>query len=191
LNTNLQDTVIETAKNLNQPTLSELINNLVKKGIQPKEATKAVYIEWKKGKLNLTENKPPTNIVSYLFNSENLWFWATTSLVTITILVVFTVNASTLLYVRYVLGSIFVLFLPGFLLLSALYPRKADMDGLEKVAISSGLSLAIVPLVGLALNYTPWGITLEPIMISLAILSEIMVITCAVRRFRYFQLNLK
>ena len=89
-------------------------------------------------------------------------------------LIVFTVNTSSLLYVRYVLGGVFVLFLPGFLLISALYPRSGEMDALEKIALSIGLSLAIVPLVGLVLNYTPWGIRLEPIMVSLALFAEIM-----------------
>jgi len=30
------------------------------------------------------------------------------------------------------------------------------------------MSLALVPLTGLLLNYTPWGITLTPITINLA-----------------------
>ncbi|MCW4025648.1 MAG: DUF1616 domain-containing protein [Candidatus Bathyarchaeota archaeon] len=191
MNINLQDIVLETSKTLSQPTLSELVNSLVKKGIQPKDATKAVYIEWKKGTLNLTENNPPTNLASYMFNLENLWLWAITSVVAITMLVVFTANASALLYVRYALGGIFVLFLPGFLLLSALYPRGGEVDSLEKVALSIGLSLAIVPLVGLVLNYTPWGIRLEPIMVSLALFVEVMAVVCVVRRFRYFQLSLR
>jgi uncharacterized membrane protein len=35
--------------------------------------------------------------------------------------------------------------------------------------LSFGLSIAVVPLIGLALNYTPWGIRLEPILLSLLI----------------------
>jgi hypothetical protein len=192
LNVNLQDTVLETAKTLNQPTLSELIDSIVKeKGVKVKEATKAVYVEYKKGNLNLTDPKPPSNLASYLINLENLWFWAVTSLVVITSIVIFTVNASTLLYFRYILGGFFTLFLPGFLLISAVYPTKKEVDSVEKVALSVGLSLAIVPLMGLMLNYTPWGIKLEPIMISMALFAEVMALICVARRFRYFQLNFK
>ena len=184
--------VLETAKSMGKPTISELVDNLVKqKGFKVKDATKAVYVEYKKGNLDLTQSNPPSNVASYFANLENAWFWAVTAMVAITILVVFTVTSSSLLYLRYVLGGVFVLFLPGFLLLLALYPRSGELDSLERIALSIGLSLAIVPLIGLVLNYTPWGIRIEPIMISMALFAEVMAVTVVVRRFRYFQLSLK
>ena len=140
--------------------------------------------------MNLSDSHPPSNLVSYFFNLENSWFWGITALVAVTVLVVFTVNASALLYVRYVLGGVFVLFIPGFLLISVLYARSDEMDTLERVALSIGLSLAVVPLIGLVLNYTPWGIRLEPIMASLALFSEVMAVAWVVRRFRYYRLSL-
>jgi len=71
--------------------------------------------------------------------------------------------------VRVVLGLPFVLFFPGYALIAALYPRRADLDGIERLALSLGLSLAVVPLIGLALNYLPWGIRLTPIVTSLTL----------------------
>ncbi len=65
----------------------------------------------------------------------------------------------------------FILFIPGYLLVAALFPARGDLDGIERVALSFGLSIAIVPLFGLALNYTPWGIRLDPIVIALAAFS--------------------
>ncbi|MGB6894564.1 MAG: DUF1616 domain-containing protein [Dehalococcoidia bacterium] len=62
------------------------------------------------------------------------------------------------------LGLIFVLFVPGYVLVAALFPRKDDLDLVERLALSFGLSIAVVPLVGLALNYSPWGIRLNPIL---------------------------
>lgn len=70
---------------------------------------------------------------------------------------------------RVVLGLPFVLFFPGYALVAALYPRRDDLDGIERLALSLGLSLAVVPLVGLALNYTPWGIRLTPILVGLTL----------------------
>lgn len=70
---------------------------------------------------------------------------------------------------RIVLGLPFVLFFPGYALIAALYPRRDDLDGIERLALSLGLSLAVVPLVGLVLNYTPWGIRLTPIAASLTV----------------------
>ena len=192
MSVDLEKTVLETAKSLGQPTLSELVNSLVKQnGLKFGAATKAVYVEWKRGTLDLSEANPPSTLPSYFFNLENSWFWAVTALIAVTMLVIFTVDTSLLLYVRYVLGGVFVLFLPGFMLISALYPRGEELDGLERMALSIGLSLAIVPLLGLMLNYTPWGIRLEPIIISLAAFAEILAVAGVVRRFKYHMLSLK
>jgi uncharacterized membrane protein len=71
---------------------------------------------------------------------------------------------------RLILGLPFLLFIPGYVLVFALFPaRKTDrgIDVLERIVLSFGLSIAVVPLIGLLLNYTPWGIRLEPIMSSL------------------------
>jgi uncharacterized membrane protein len=71
---------------------------------------------------------------------------------------------------RIILGLPFILFIPGYVLVFALFPaRKTDhgIDTLERLVLSFGLSIAVVPLLGLLLNYTPWGIRLEPILASL------------------------
>lgn len=72
--------------------------------------------------------------------------------------------------VRTLLGLPFLLFIPGYVLIFTLFPaKKTDrgIDVIERIALSFGLSIAIVPLIGLGLNYTPWGIRLEPILLSL------------------------
>jgi uncharacterized membrane protein len=73
--------------------------------------------------------------------------------------------------VRILLGLPLVLFLPGYALIALLFPRKDDLDGIERVALSFGLSIAVVPLTGLALNYTPFGIRLSPVLFSLSMLT--------------------
>lgn len=70
---------------------------------------------------------------------------------------------------RIILGLPFVLFFPGYTLIAALFPKRNALDSIERVALSFGLSIAVVPLIGLILNYTPWGIRLEPILISITI----------------------
>ncbi len=65
-----------------------------------------------------------------------------------------------------VLGLPFLLFFPGYTLIAALFPRKGSLGGVERIALSFGLSIAVVPLIGLILNYTPWGIRLVPILVS-------------------------
>ena len=81
-----------------------------------------------------------------------------------------------------ILGLLFILFIPGYTLIAALFPKKQDLDNIERLALSFGLSLAISPLIGLALNYTPFGIKLSPIVISLTIFTIIMVLVSYIRR---------
>ncbi|WP_292366575.1 MULTISPECIES: DUF1616 domain-containing protein [unclassified Methanoculleus] len=76
----------------------------------------------------------------------------------------------------------FILFIPGYLLVAALFPARGDLDGIERVALSIGLSIAIVPLLGLALNYTPWGIRLDPIAVTLVVFSLVIGLIAQFRR---------
>jgi len=85
---------------------------------------------------------------------------------------------------RVILGLPFLLFFPGYTLIAALFPRKSDLDGIERVALSFGLSIAVVPLLGLALNYTPWGIRLYPVLITVSLFILAMCIVTWLRRRR-------
>lgn len=110
---------------------------------------------------------------------------------------------------RVVLGLPFVLFIPGYAFIAALFPEagesptevegdetegedleddgaatdRSGIDGIERVALSFGLSIAIVPLIGLVLNFTPWGIRLVPIMLSVSSFTLGSTIVAARRRW--------
>jgi len=88
-----------------------------------------------------------------------------------------------LVITRWVLGSLFILFLPGYTLIEALFPKRSDLDSIERLALSIGLSIAVTPLTGLLLNYMPWGIRLDPIAISLTFFTLSMAILAAHRKF--------
>jgi len=91
------------------------------------------------------------------------------------LIVAFALVTVTLIYVPYInetiirsaFGLAMVLFIPGYSLIAALFPKKTDIDGIERAALSFGLSIAVTPLIGLGLNYTPWGIRLDPIVVCL------------------------
>jgi len=85
-------------------------------------------------------------------------------------------------FIRTILGIVLVLFIPGYSLIAALFPKWGDLDGIERAALSFGLSIAVTPLIGLALNYTPWGIRLDPILISLTIFTLAMCLIAFLRR---------
>lgn len=83
---------------------------------------------------------------------------------------------------RKALGLAFVLFFPGYVFIAALFPNRKGLDNLERLALSFGLSIAIVPLIGLGLNYTSWGIRLTPILVSLTGFNFIFAVVAIYRR---------
>lgn len=88
------------------------------------------------------------------------------NILVILLIVIITLFPSSAL--RVIVGLPFILFFSGYTLIAALFPRKSDLDSIERAALSFGLSLVVVPLIGLILNYTPWGIRLYPMFISVA-----------------------
>lgn len=89
---------------------------------------------------------------------------------------------------RILFGLPIVLFIPGYILVYALFPSKKTDEGIdliERIALSLGLSLAVVPLIGLGLNYTPWGINLTPIILSLELFIFVL---AAIAIYRWYQL---
>jgi len=106
---------------------------------------------------------------------------------------------------RVILGLPFVLFIPGYAFIAALFPEaggspvaededadtvvdddppdERGIDGIERVALSFGLSIAVVPLIGLVLNFTPWGIRLVPIMVSVSGFTVVCTAVAAQRRW--------
>ncbi|MEM4601476.1 MAG: DUF1616 domain-containing protein, partial [Desulfurococcaceae archaeon] len=140
----------------------------------------------------LEDPNPPLTLISYAFRLDyTLWFWTAAILSTLTLVLIYLADYLPLLTpARYVLGTIYVLFIPGYSLVEALYPRKEDLTPLERVALSIGLSLAVIPLVGLLLNYTPWGIRLAPIITSTALFIATMLVISLYRKFSYIKLNI-
>jgi uncharacterized membrane protein len=87
-------------------------------------------------------------------------------------------------FLRVLLALPMILFFPGYSLICSLFPGKKEIDGIERLALSFGLSIAVVPLIGLVLNYTPWGIRLDPVVISLVIFTLGMAVIAQFRRAR-------
>lgn len=84
--------------------------------------------------------------------------------------------------VRVVISLPVVLFLPGYSLIVTLFPRRDDLGGMERVALSFGLSIAVVTLLCLVLNYTPLGIALITILTSISTFTISLSLVAWVRR---------
>jgi len=177
--------IIGIVRKYNPKTVNELV-----KLIQPKypipeeEILESILNLQDQGKIVLKNHQPSVTPVlrSYIFSTEANWYWAIIAVAVATAALIFTVpeNAYPIVYVRYVLGSIFVLFLPGYSLIKALFPEK-ELDNIERTALSIGMSLALVPITGLILNYTPWGIRTTPVTLSLLALTTVFATAAIIR----------
>jgi hypothetical protein len=116
---------------------------------------------------------------------RNVWFYTSLAASLITVLVIYTVPSQfPLVVLRWILGSVFVLFIPGYVTVEALFPRSRQLNGVERFALSVGVSLVLVMLVGLLLNYTPWGIRLTPAVASLTICTVSLSLVAVGRHFQ-------
>ena len=82
---------------------------------------------------------------------------------------------------RIILGVPFVLFIPGYALVAALFPVRTSLSTAERLAYSLALSFALVALIGLLLNYV-WEISLYPMLICLESFTLIMCLIAWLRR---------
>ena len=177
--------ILELVEKHNPKTVEELIQ-LIENDLDIARKTAMEHVIHLEGqgrlKLSFPEKAIPENIFEYLRSRNANWFWITMVLALATTISVFTIseNSYPLIYIRYILGSIFILFLPGYSLIKTLFPTR-EIDDIERTALSIGTSLAIVPLVGLLLNYTSWGIRLTPITLSILLLTALLAITGIIR----------
>lgn len=164
-------------------TLSEAIKVLSDSTKTKKhEIVKEIYKLNKEGLIHLYDPSPPVTLGSYLLSSYSAWFLALMALIAATIITVY-VPFGPFVYVRYLLGSIFVLYIPGSALIEILYHKKEELSQIERVALSTGTSLTIVPLIALVLSYTPFGVRLDSILLSLSFLSICLGLGAVKRKF--------
>jgi uncharacterized membrane protein len=71
------------------------------------------------------------------------------------------------MYIRYVLGFIFIVFFPGYCLVNILFLGKNRLDFVETLVLSIALSFGLTGLIGLFLGLSPIGINFGSITISL------------------------
>jgi len=100
---------------------------------------------------------------------------------------------------RIPLGFAFVLTVPGYVFVAALYPerycdRGPDESGsgrlssrltlIERCLLAVACSIVIVPLVGYLLNFTQWGVRLTPLVVATSGVTIFTTLIALVRRLR-------
>lgn len=96
---------------------------------------------------------------------------------------------------RLILGIPYLTLVPGYALVSALFPEAGGapvegessattggIDGLERLALAFGLTVLVVPLLGIVLNFTPLGIQLVPVVGAVTGVTVLLVAIAAWRR---------
>lgn len=115
---------------------------------------------------------------------RNLWFYLSIVACFSAALTAYIIPPdSSFVILRWVLGLFFVTFLPGFVAVQALLPT-AQPSGLERLGLSVGVSLVLDMLLGLVLNFTPWGIRLIPILLSLSTVTICLATLALARQFK-------
>ena len=166
-------------------TVNQLVEAVSREtGLPKSRVAYEVYLMWKRGELSIG-HEPPENAVMFLASIDGVWYWITLAITLASLIAVMLIKGGPLIPIRYLLGAISVLFMPGYSMVEALYPRGDEMAPLERLALSIGLSLAVVPLIGLMLNYTPWGIKLIPVVASNTALTIALLTAAALRKMRY------
>jgi len=199
--------VRDTVKSSSGITVGDLVDGSKSIAQDAHVAARQLYMMVKAGLVKIYDPNPPSTFPSYLLSKYNIGFISALLMLALGVVCIYsTENLSrtlpsanplppilleALTIMRYVVGSIMVLFLPGYSLVEALYPGEGDLSPLERLALSIGLSLALVPLTGLILNYTPWGIRLNSTVTALTTLTTLLLLASAYRKFTLIKLRAK
>ena len=190
----VEQMVEETVRSDHPATVAELFQTVQKDypSVTREDVVRVVERLRDDGKLEL--ELPSLRVGTYFqylaVRSENLWFYSVVAVCVCVLSAVYVIPSgySTDIF-RWIVGYIFLLFLPGFVVMQAMFPGGKDLDGIERFALSVGLSIAVTPLIGLLLNYTPWGIRLDPIMTGLFMFILSIAIIATYRKYREYARN--
>lgn len=178
---------------MSEMSVREYIQNVSEtEGVSLEEAAGALYDRCVEGEVTLVDPNPPLRFIDYLVSFYSLYFWLVVITLFITSLSIYVFpEYIPFSWVRVALGFIVTLYLPGYVFIEALYPKRDELEELERFALSVGLSIAITPLLGFLLNYTPWGIRLGPINVALSVTVIFFGFISVYRRYHYHKLRLE
>jgi len=196
----LVQTIIQIVKEKKPQTVKQLTSFVQERLPVPEQRIIETILKLQStGRIRLSEKQPLTSpkLVTYLKTKHALWYWLTMGLAIAASAVVFIIPEGSYpwIYIRNGLGTVLALWLPGYAFAKALFPPKPpiktsdkSLETIVQIALSFGISLALVPMVGLLLYYTPWGIQLTTIVPSLLALTMIFA-TAGIEREHQSQLR--
>jgi hypothetical protein len=138
----------------------------------------------KRGRIAKHDELKKNSFWGYLTAWEmNTWFYMSVIISAIAVVAAYRIPAtSQYVPLRWAFGLLFVLYVPGYVALQALYPAT-ELDTFMHAGLSVGLSLVLDMISGLLLNYSPWGIRLVPVVSLLVILTICLAVIGLIRKF--------
>ncbi|MGA2681830.1 MAG: DUF1616 domain-containing protein [Candidatus Bathyarchaeia archaeon] len=194
-NDQIKQLIVEIIKS-QKPETTQQLKLLQEKTNLPYEELNKILIQLESEDIiyfTKKETSLPQTLQMYVLSSKAAWYWISIALSIVTALTVFIIPATSypLEYVRITIGLLYVLFIPGYVFIKMVFPsnlpiktNSVNMDMIERISLSAGMSLALLPVVGLILNFTPWGIRLIPITVSLLVLTIVFATAAVIREYQ-------
>jgi len=153
-------------------------------GVPIEEAARHVFRAWTREDIRL-EPIPSENLVQYIRSIQGVRLWAVVAFFALTLATNFILpQAPPFIYLRYLTGVLCVVLLPGAALVDFLFPHGDDLEPIQRLIYSIGLSLALTTLVGFVLHYTTEGIRASTAILSLAMITTGITLMTIRRNFR-------
>ena len=77
---------------------------------------------------------------------------------------------------------IILLFLPGYALIAAMFPKMSELSGIERFTLSIGLSIAITVFDGFAISVTPYLFRPTPLILTLSAITLFLLLLTVITR---------
>jgi uncharacterized membrane protein len=110
------------------------------------------------------------------------WLAIVLSFTVLTLLATYLIQTEPLIYIRYVLSYVFVVFLPGYCIVNILFIGKNRIDLIESLVLSIALSFGLAGLIGLFLGLSPVGMTFTSITVSLGVTAVALAVIAFIRK---------
>jgi hypothetical protein len=172
--------MVQVANETKPQTLGQLVAALKEKmpNYTEEDIVEAVQQLQAEGKITFdgSAQHVPNGMGLYPKSRQALWYWITlaTSILSTVAVFVLPEQFYPWAFVRQILGTLLVLWFPGYALTKALLLTQTLFSSWSKtekaimqICLSLCLSLAIASLLTLLLNYTSWGIRSDSVTLSL------------------------
>ena len=187
----LQQRILRSVATRKRYSIKDLVVELqhtYSKSLSIEEIQSAVKKLENDKKITLLEPDTNGHFFHYIMRGYNgLSLWLTIAATCLMMTLVFILpNVEPWFYLRIITGVVFVLYIPGNALLQLVFSHR-NIEQIEQVILSIGLSIALISIIGLMLKYL-LELTVESAVISIGVSS---IILSAIANYSHFRCTKK